>query len=263
MKKPAKSKPWRAKQPDDPSKYGDLQSPILDGWESPAKDDVEFADSLMTLRGKTARNAKKICRDTGVPLNVLLKETMRVFVELPKSERKKGAINWQRCTKELFRRLDKWKQKRGAKPVWNSIPETQTDGWMFGSYTRYAEQVTFCNRDELVALLRAGLASPVKEMAPERWTKICGKKPKSSTKAKPCRGGDGFIIAPDGQRAELDWHVGTDKLKRTGRADKRIWGVFEIGFPLPVMDKADLVENFRAVLPQIKAAFARHRKRRQ
>lgn len=104
--------------------------------------------------------------------------------------------------------------------VWKPIPETMTDGWLFGSYTRYADP-------------------------------------------KGCRAGDGFVIAPDGQRAELDWHVGTGKLKRTGRADKRIWGVFEVGFPRPVTSKADLVENYQAVLPQIKAAFARHQKRRQ
>lgn len=107
-----------------------------------------------------------------------------------------------------------------TKPIFQPIPETLTDGWLFGSYTRYADP-------------------------------------------KGCRDGDGFVIAPDGQRAELDWHIGADKLKRTGRADKRIWGVFEIGFPHPVTSKADLVENFRAVLPQIKTAFARHQKRNQ
>jgi hypothetical protein len=107
-----------------------------------------------------------------------------------------------------------------AKTVWNSIPETLTDGWTFGSYTRYA--------------------------GPEG-----------------CCEGDGFVIAPDGQRAELDWQVGKGKLKRTSRSDERIWGVFEVGFPRPVTGKADLIENFRAVLPQIKAAFARHEKRRR
>jgi len=105
-----------------------------------------------------------------------------------------------------------------AKSVWKTIPETFTDGWMFGSYTRYADP-------------------------------------------KGCRDGDGFVIAPDGQRAELDWHVGNGKLKRTFRSDGRIWGVFEAGFPRPVKGTADLVENFRVVLPQIQAAFARHQKR--
>lgn len=107
-----------------------------------------------------------------------------------------------------------------AKSAWKPIPETLTDGWLFGSYTRYAEP-------------------------------------------KGCRDGDGFVISPDGQRAELDWYVGTDKLKRITRSSNRIWGLFEVGFPRPVTGKADLVENFRAVLPQIKAAFARHQKRRQ
>jgi len=113
----------------------------------------------------------------------------------------------------------KGKLPKPTKSAWNAIPETLMDGWMFGSYTRYAEP-------------------------------------------KGCHDGDGFVIAPDGQRAELDWYVGTGKLKRTSRSDKRIWGVFEVGFPRPVTSKADLVENFRAVLPQIKAAFARHQKRR-
>ena len=106
-----------------------------------------------------------------------------------------------------------------TKPIFKPIPETLTDGWMFGAYTRYADP-------------------------------------------KGCTDGDGFIIAPDGQRAELDWSVGTDKLKRLDRSDKRIWGVFEVGFPRTVRSKPDLVENFRAVLPQIKIAFARHQKRR-
>lgn len=112
------------------------------------------------------------------------------------------------------------KLTKPAKPVWNPIPETLTEGWRFGSYTCYADP-------------------------------------------KGCCDGDGFVIAPDGQRAELDWVIGTGNLKRTGRSDKRVWGVFEIGFPRPVTSRADLVENFRAVLPQIKAAFARHQKRQR
>ena len=112
----------------------------------------------------------------------------------------------------------KSKRPAPAKPVWKPISETLTDGWIFGSYTRYADP-------------------------------------------KGCRDGDGFVIAPDGQRAELDWYVGTGKLKRTSRSDKRIWGVFEVGFPHPVTSKTDLVKNFQAVLPQIKVAFARHQKR--
>jgi hypothetical protein len=109
-----------------------------------------------------------------------------------------------------------------AKPIgsgFRPIRETLTEGWQFGSYTRYA--------------------SP-----------------------DGCSDGDGFVIAPDGQRAELDWYVGTGKLKRTSKSDQRIWGCFEIGFPHPVKNKMDLVANFRAVLPQIKSAFARHQKRR-
>jgi hypothetical protein len=99
------------------------------------------------------------------------------------------------------------------------IPESLTDGWQFGSYTRYA--------------------------CPDG-----------------CSDGDGFVLAPDGQRAEIDWYVGSGKLKRTANSDNRIWGCFEIGFPHPVKSKIDLIANFRAVLPQIKAAFARHQKRR-
>jgi hypothetical protein len=140
-----------------------------------------------------------------------------VIAEIPEGECNTGELVWRRCSVELFQRLDKWKLDR-SKAFLNSIPETLTEGWMFGSYTRYAD--------------------------PEG-----------------CTGGDGFIIAPDGQRAELDWHVGKDKLKRTTRSDKRIWGCFEVGFPRAVKSTADLVENFRAVLPQIEAAFARHQKR--
>ena len=40
MKKSAKSKPWRASQPGDPSKYGDLQSPVMDAWGT-AEDKIQ------------------------------------------------------------------------------------------------------------------------------------------------------------------------------------------------------------------------------
>jgi prevent-host-death family protein len=29
----AESKPWRVDKPDDPSRYGDLQSPVMEDWQ--------------------------------------------------------------------------------------------------------------------------------------------------------------------------------------------------------------------------------------
>lgn len=30
---PTKVKPWRTAQPDDPARYGDLQSPVMEDWQ--------------------------------------------------------------------------------------------------------------------------------------------------------------------------------------------------------------------------------------
>ncbi len=70
-----------------------------------------------------------------------------------------------------------------------------------------------------------------------------------------CKSGDGFVVAPDGSRAGLDWHVGRGKIKQVAKPDEHQWGVYDVFFPKPVRTTADLVKNFRAVLPQVKKVY--------
>lgn len=70
-----------------------------------------------------------------------------------------------------------------------------------------------------------------------------------------CESGDGFVIAPDGSRAGLDWTVGHGEIRQVARPDARQWGVYEVFFPTPVRNKDDLVACFRAVLPQVQRIY--------
>ena len=81
------------------------------------KPEVEIVGSLVTLRGQAAKDAKKICENKGVPLDVLTNETMRVFIALGKTEKAKRIedFHWAKYRAALFKRLDAWKQKRVAK----------------------------------------------------------------------------------------------------------------------------------------------------
>src|SRR5688500_4907898 len=67
-----------------------------------------------------------------------------------------------------------------------------------------------------------------------------------------CDGGDAFVIAPDGTRADLIWEVGTASLQEILPPDSQRWGVYAISFPHVTRTVDDLVSAFRAVLPQLK-----------
>jgi len=72
-----------------------------------------------------------------------------------------------------------------------------------------------------------------------------------------CTEGDGFVVAPDGSRAGLVWAVGNFDTQELSPPDVRRWGVYSIAFPRSVRTTADLVECFRAVLPELKAIHGR------
>src|SRR5262249_24598288 len=72
-----------------------------------------------------------------------------------------------------------------------------------------------------------------------------------------CTEGDGFVVAPDGSRAGLVWSVGTFGTQEVSPPEAGRWGVYSVACPKPVRSTADLVECFRAVLPQLKAIHAR------
>jgi hypothetical protein len=64
--------------------------------------------------------------------------------------------------------------------------------------------------------------------------------------------GDGFVVAPDGSRAGLVWEVGEGEVQRILPPDKERWGVYAIWFPHKMRAMADLIGNFRSVLPLLK-----------
>jgi hypothetical protein len=73
--------------------------------------------------------------------------------------------------------------------------------------------------------------------------------------------GDGFVITPDGSRAGLVWSVDGPDFQVILPPDAGRWGVYAVRFPKPVSSKADLIENFRAVLPLLKKQYEIVRKK--
>ena len=96
---------------------------------------------------------------------------------------------------------------------------------------------------------------------PETWTDGWGDGSYTvyDQDADGCREGDGFVVAPDGSRAGLDWVVGkaVGRLRQIAPPDKSGWGFYEAVFPRPIFNTADLVEAFRAVLPKVEARYYR------
>ena len=70
-----------------------------------------------------------------------------------------------------------------------------------------------------------------------------------------CKGGDGFVVAPDGARAGLVWEVGAQEMEEVLSPDEGRWGVYAVWFPRAVKNTADLVFNFRHVLPELKKKY--------
>ena len=74
---------------------------------------------------------------------------------------------------------------------------------------------------------------------------------------KGCAEGDGYVEAPDGSRAGLDWVVRSRiRVRRVFPPDKRQWGIYEASFPEPVRNVQDLARFFRRVLPRMKKIHA-------
>jgi hypothetical protein len=71
-----------------------------------------------------------------------------------------------------------------------------------------------------------------------------------------CDAGDGFVVAPDSSRAGLVWSVGTFPAQVICEPDAERWGVYSIAFPRAIRTVEDLVDCFRAVLPELKAIYA-------
>ena len=69
--------------------------------------------------------------------------------------------------------------------------------------------------------------------------------------------GDGFVVAPGGTQASLLWEVGEGDLVEIVGPTAVRWGVYAVSFPRPMQTHQDLIENFRTVLPALRAAHAR------
>lgn len=72
-----------------------------------------------------------------------------------------------------------------------------------------------------------------------------------------CQDGDAFIVAPDGTRAGLVWDVGEGKASEICPPTQDRWGVYQVWFPRTIKTKADLIFNFRSVLPELKEIYER------
>lgn len=72
---------------------------------------------------------------------------------------------------------------------------------------------------------------------------------------KPVMEGDGFVEAPDGSRAGLDWCYTGEPIKIVSQPDETTWGVYEVRFPKPIYNLADLVGCFRSVLPLVQSQY--------
>jgi hypothetical protein len=106
-------------------------------------------------------------------------------------------------------------------PVYHGFPlveETRTEGWCYGAITEYDNSTAYPDG---------------------------------------CDSGDGFVEAPDGSRAGLVWSTGEYPMSEICAPSEGRWGVYAVAFPKPIKNVEDLVDCFRAVLPDLRAAHAR------
>ncbi len=68
--------------------------------------------------------------------------------------------------------------------------------------------------------------------------------------------GDAFVVAPDNSRAGLIWLVGPPDLEVTSEPGVRCWGVYTVGIAGEIHSRAELVEQLRAWLPELRRRHA-------
>lgn len=76
--------------------------------------------------------------------------------------------------------------------------------------------------------------------------------------ALPCSEGDAFVIAPDNSRAGLVWEV-CDKpyFEQMLPPESSRWGVWGVGFMLPLTNRENARKNLAAILPELKSRWAK------
>lgn len=73
----------------------------------------------------------------------------------------------------------------------------------------------------------------------------------------PKLNGDLFVVSPDGWQAGLAWENRCPELELIQGPSESRWGVYQVHFPHPVMNQADLVRNFHSVLPLLQSEYAK------
>ena len=75
--------------------------------------------------------------------------------------------------------------------------------------------------------------------------------------AEPCETGDGFVIGPDGSRAGLVWEVcDLPYFQESMPIETYRWGVWSVGFSLPMNSRENALRNLESILPELKLRWA-------
>ncbi len=82
--------------------------------------------------------------------------------------------------------------------------------------------------------------------------------------AEPCETGDAFVIAPDGSRAGLVWEVcDPPYFQEVLKVEVDRWGVWGVGFRLPMNSRKNALENLKSIQPQLKLPWVEWKSRFQ
>jgi hypothetical protein len=80
--------------------------------------------------------------------------------------------------------------------------------------------------------------------------------------AEPCYEGDAFVIAPDGSRAGLVWEIHEPPyFSEVAPFDTSRWGVWGVGFCLPMNSRENARRNLASILPELKLRWAQWKSR--
>jgi hypothetical protein len=74
--------------------------------------------------------------------------------------------------------------------------------------------------------------------------------------SEPSERGDAFVIAPDGSRAGLIWEVSDMDFQEILPIEAQRWGVWSVGFRLPMDNRKNARENLESILPELKLRWA-------
>jgi hypothetical protein len=80
--------------------------------------------------------------------------------------------------------------------------------------------------------------------------------------ASPCEEGDAFVIAPDGSRAGLVWEIHEPAyFREVTPVETSRWGVWGVGFRLPMNSRENARRNLESILPNLKVRWVEWKSR--